>query len=87
MSFNSVNKKIKKIVAEILEMNSCELSDNAIFTKEYGADSITVIEILAAIESEFEIKLPENFADKMISLNSIYTVMQEISISYPEENS
>lgn len=79
MSYDNINTKLKNLVAEILEVDSSEIVDDALFKIEYGADSITGLEILAAIEAEFEIHLPESIVEQMTDMNSIYMMMRDLS--------
>ncbi|RLM21099.1 hypothetical protein BIY29_14115 [Brenneria alni] len=85
MSHENIHARLKELVAEILEVDSAEIAEDALFKTEFGADSITGIEILAAIEAEFGIHLPESHIEKMTDMNSIYTMMQEISATQLEE--
>lgn len=78
MSYKNTNTRLKDLIAEILEIDSTEISDDALFKVEYGADSITGLEILAAIEAEFGIHLPESHVEKMTDMNSIYAMMKEL---------
>ncbi len=74
-----INKRVKCLVAETLEIDISEIEDDADFVKKYGADSITGIEILASIEAELGIHLPETYAARMINMNSIYQILREIT--------
>ncbi len=84
MSHENMHARLKALVAEILEIDSTEIADDASFKNEYDADSITGIEILAAIEAEFGIYLPESHVEKMTDMNSIYAMMQAIPATQPE---
>ncbi|CAJ0998939.1 Acyl carrier protein [Sodalis praecaptivus] len=79
MSHENIHARLKDLVAEILEIDSLEIVEDTSFKKEYGADSITGTEILAAIEAEFGIHLLESQVEKMTDMNSIYMMMHEIS--------
>ncbi|HDX9112742.1 acyl carrier protein [Enterobacter cloacae] len=87
MNHENFHARLKELVAEILEVNSADIVEDALFKTEYGADSITGIEILAAIEAEFGIHLPESHVEKMTDMNSIYAMMQEIPAVKQEEAS
>ena len=87
MYHENFHARLKELVAEILEVNSADIVEDALFKTEYGADSITGIEILAAIEAEFGIHLPESHVEKMTDMNSIYVMMQEIPAVKQEEAS
>ncbi|MCT2386074.1 acyl carrier protein [Erwinia pyrifoliae] len=78
MNYENTHTKLKALVAEILEVDSEDIADDAVFKDKYGADSITGLEILAAIEAEFGIHLPESHVEQMTDMNSIYAMMQEL---------
>ncbi len=76
MNKSQLKNSVKNIVAEILELSPDEIvSDDVLFTKQYGADSITGIEILASLEAEFGIHIPEELVTEMNSLSTIYALM------------
>lgn len=85
MNYGNINVRLKDLVAEILEVDSTEIADDALFKTEYGADSITGIEILAAIEAEFGIHLPERHAEKITDMNSIYVMMRDLPAQSQQE--
>ncbi len=52
--------KIKKILADTLDVNEEEISADTNIATDLGADSLDVVEILMSIEDEFEIEIPDN---------------------------
>ena len=52
--------KIKKILADTLDVSEEEISADTNIATDLGADSLDVVEILMSIEDEFEIEIPDN---------------------------
>jgi acyl carrier protein len=75
MNIDEVKKQLRLIVAEILEIDECELDEQALFKDEYDADSITSLEVLASIESDMGVQLAEDVAEHFTSMNNIYSVV------------
>ncbi len=59
MNIEEVNSRVKKVIAEVLEKNVSEISDNANFVTDLGASSIQSIRLIAGFEEEFNIELDE----------------------------
>ncbi|PFG49919.1 acyl carrier protein [Amycolatopsis sulphurea] len=69
--------KIKEIVCEILELEEDEVTDEGLFTEEYGADSLRAIEILGALEREFGVVIDQAELARMSHLRGVYDVVSE----------
>ncbi|TFH06993.1 MAG: acyl carrier protein [Nitrosomonadales bacterium] len=67
-----VEQRIKKIVAEQLGVNETEVKDESSFVDDLGADSLDTVELVMALEEEFECEIPDEQAEK------IHTVQQAI---------
>jgi acyl carrier protein len=68
---------IKEIVCDILELEEDEVSDQSMFKEEHNADSLRAIEILATLEKEYQIKIPQNELPKMVNMIGVYEVVAE----------
>lgn len=69
--------RIKEIVAENIDMEVDELSDNALFIDELGADSLKLIDVLSALEMEYSIVIDMNELPKMVNVEATYQVTAE----------
>jgi len=67
-----VEQRIKKIVAEQLGVNETEVKNESSFVDDLGADSLDTVELVMALEEEFECEIPDEEAEK------IHTVQQAI---------
>ncbi|NQU73144.1 MAG: acyl carrier protein [Candidatus Omnitrophica bacterium] len=60
--------KIKTIIAEQLGVKQEEVTDQAKFIDDLGADSLDTVELVMALEEEFGIEIPDEDAEKMVSV-------------------
>ncbi|KAK1179548.1 acyl carrier protein [Streptomyces sp. NBS 14/10] len=68
---------IKEIVTDILEIDPEEVTETSLFKEEHDADSLRAIEILAALEKEFNVVIPQAQLSRMINLEGVYEVVSE----------
>jgi acyl carrier protein len=68
----NVEQRIKKIVAEQLGVNEIDVKSESSFVDDLGADSLDTVELVMALEEEFECEIPDEQAEK------INTVQQAI---------
>jgi acyl carrier protein len=57
--------KIKAIIAESLGVDISEVTENASFVNDLGADSLDTVELVMALEEQFGIEIPDEDAEKM----------------------
>ncbi len=69
---SSVEQQVKSIVAEQLGVKEEEVTNEASFVDDLGADSLDTVELVMALEEEFETEIPDEDAEK------IKTVQQAI---------
>jgi len=76
---SDISERVKKIVAEQLGVKSSEeVATEASFVDDLGADSLDTVELVMALEEEFECEIPDEDAEKI-------TTVQE-AISYIESH-
>jgi acyl carrier protein len=66
---------LREIVADVLELEPEEVSDDGDFVKEYGADSLRAIEVLARIEKRYKIDIPQAELPNMQNLIQVHEVV------------
>lgn len=71
--------KIRRIVAEIIEVEEPELDPDGHFENDYGADSLSRIAILSGIEKELNIVIPQTELPRITCLNNIYALIGELT--------
>jgi acyl carrier protein len=74
---NANLERLREIVADILEIEPEELTDDGLFAQEYEADSLRAIEILSRIDKEFGIEVPQEELPRMDNLAHVYDVVKE----------
>lgn len=60
--------RLKKVIIEQLDVDPEDVRPESDFTNDLGADSLDCVELVMAIESEFEIVIPDDAAEKIYSL-------------------
>lgn len=61
-------EKIKKIIAEVLNVDEEEITMDTTFVDDLGADSLDVFQIIMGIEEEFDIEIPAEKAEKITTV-------------------
>ncbi|MGE3843343.1 MAG: acyl carrier protein [Vicinamibacterales bacterium] len=62
---SAVAEKVKSIIAEQLSVDEEEVTNDASFVDDLGADSLDVVELVMAFEEEFGIEIPDEDAEKI----------------------
>ena len=70
MKIMSVEEKVKKIVAEQLGSGEDEMSNESSFIDDLGADSLDTVELVMALEEEFDIEIPDDDAEKIATVQA-----------------
>ena len=76
-TINNVNveKDIRRLVAEILEMEPAQIDGEAHFVKDLGMDSMMALEILAGVEKKYRISIPEDLLPQFTNLNKTIEIV------------
>ncbi len=69
--------KIRQIIAEQLGVKKEEVTDNAKFVDDLGADSLDTVELVMALEEEFGIEIPDEDAEKMTTVGEAIKYIEE----------
>ncbi|MEO7558304.1 MAG: acyl carrier protein [Gammaproteobacteria bacterium] len=65
---SNVEERVKKIVVEQLGVKEEEVSNEASFVDDLGADSLDTVELVMALEEEFECEIPDESAEKITTV-------------------
>ena len=65
---SNVDERVKKIVIEQLGVKEDEVSDSSSFVDDLGADSLDTVELVMALEEEFECEIPDEEAEKITTV-------------------
>jgi acyl carrier protein len=69
--------EVRKIVAEILELEVDEIPDEANFIEDLDMDSLRALEILASLEKNFKISIPQEELKEMKNMKSVIRITKE----------
>ncbi len=61
-------EKLQSIIAEVLNVDPDEITPDTTFVDDLGADSLDVFQIIMGIEEEFDIEIPNEKAEKIVSV-------------------
>ncbi|MBN9694769.1 MAG: acyl carrier protein [Zoogloea sp.] len=64
----NIEQRVKKIVAEQLGVSESEIKNESSFVDDLGADSLDTVELVMALEEEFECEIPDEEAEKITSV-------------------
>jgi acyl carrier protein len=72
---SSVEERVRKIVVDQLGVNEEEVTPEASFVNYLGADSLDTVELVMALEEEFETEIPDEDAEKITTVHqAIYYI-------------
>lgn len=78
MSVENVQERVKNIIVEQLGVEAEQVKPEAQFVNDLGADSLDTVELIMALEEEFDIEIPDEKAEKIKTVGE--------AVSYIEEN-
>ena len=64
----NIEQRVKKIVAEQLGVNEVDIKNESSFVDDLGADSLDTVELVMALEEEFECEIPDDEAEKITNV-------------------
>ena len=75
---SNIEDRVKKIVAEQLGVKEDEVSNESSFVDDLGADSLDTVELVMALEEEFDTEIPDEEAEQITTV--------QLAINYINEN-
>ncbi len=75
----TVEERVKKIIAEQLGVEEAEVTPEASFVEVLGADSLDSVELVMALEEEFSIEIPDEDAEKILTVGKALDYIKEKS--------
>ena len=64
----NIEQRVRKIVAEQLGVNEADIKNESSFVDDLGADSLDTVELVMALEEEFECEIPDDEAKKITNV-------------------
>ncbi len=74
---SSIEERVKKIVVEQLGVKEDSVSADASFVDDLGADSLDTVELVMALEEEFEAEIPDDDAEKIATVQDAINYIKE----------
>ena len=68
---STVLERVKKVVVDQLSVDENLVTPEASFTADLGADSLDIVELIMALEEEFDLEIPEAEAEKITSVGDV----------------
>jgi acyl carrier protein len=69
--------KVKEIVVEQLGVDEEEVTEQASFVDDLGADSLDIVELVMALEEEFDLEIPDEDAEKIVTVGDAVSYIKE----------
>jgi acyl carrier protein len=67
---SNIEERVKKIIVEQLEVDEAEVTNQASFVDDLGADSLDTVELVMALEEEFDTEIPDEEAEKITTVQA-----------------
>jgi acyl carrier protein len=71
-----MKKRIVQIIAKQLGVEEIDVNAKSSVVEDLGADSLDVVELIMALEEEFDIEIPDTEAEKIINVQNIFDYME-----------
>ena len=75
---SDIENRVKKIVVEHLGIEEAKVIETASFIDDLGADSLDTVELVMAFEEEFGIEVPDEEAEKLVSVGAVISHIESI---------
>jgi acyl carrier protein len=79
MADKPIEEKVKDIIVEQLGVNPEQVTPQASFIEDLGADSLDTVELVMAFEEEFSIEVPDEDAEKLQTVGNVIDYVKEKS--------
>ena len=77
MSSEEIFDKVKSIIVEQLGVADTAVTMEASFIDDLGADSLDIVELIMALEEEFDMEIPDADAEKIVTVNDVVEYIKE----------
>ena len=72
----ALQERVAEIIVEQLGVTAAEVSPEASFIDDLGADSLDIVELIMAMEEEFDVEIPDDDAEKMQTIGAALNYMK-----------
>jgi len=74
---NDIESRVKKIIEDQLGVSAEQVTNEASFIDDLGADSLDTVELVMALEEEFDIEIPDEDAEKMTTVQTAIDYLEQ----------
>ena len=74
---SDVQKRVKSVISQQLGVSEAEIKDESHFINDLGADSLDTVELIMALEDEFEIQIPDESAEKITTVKDVVSFIED----------
>lgn len=71
-------EKLQQIIAEVLNADASEVMPGTTFTEDLGADSLDLYQIILGVEDAFDIEIPQEEAEKIVTVADAIDLIQRV---------
>lgn len=77
LSKDDIASKVKEITSEQLGVDETQITPEAKFVDDLGADSLDTVELVMALEEEFDLEISDEEAEKLTTVNRVVTYIED----------
>ena len=77
MSSEEIFDKVKEIIIEQLGVTESSITMEASFIDDLGADSLDIVELIMALEEEFDLEIPDSDAEKVVTVGDVVEYIKD----------
>ncbi len=77
MSSEDIFDRVKEIIVEQLGVAEDSVKEEASFIDDLGADSLDIVELIMALEEEFDIEIPDTDAEKVVTVGDVVEYLKD----------
>lgn len=77
MSSEEIFDRVKEIIVEQLGVAEDSVNEEASFIDDLGADSLDIVELIMALEEEFDIEIPDTDAEKVVTVGDVVEYLKD----------
>ena len=77
MTQEEIFEKVKEIIVEQLGVTDTSVTTEASFIDDLGADSLDIVELIMALEEEFDTEIPDSDAEKIVTVGDVVDYIKE----------
>ena len=80
MAEKSVEQRVREIIVEQMDVNPDQVTLDAKFIEDLGADSLDVVELVMALEEEFGSEIPDEEAEKLLNVGDVVKYVEDLRL-------